>query len=96
MIDAVAFTKTLSNPGDPNLLIDDALSIIYRVPLSPAAKQTIKQQILLSNQTQDYYWSNAWNAYIANPADQSNLTIVNNRLKSLYQYLMNLAEYQLA
>jgi uncharacterized protein (DUF1800 family) len=96
VIDAVAFTKTLPNPGDPNLLIDDALSIIYRVPLSPAAKQTIKQQILLSNQTQDYYWSNAWNAYIANPADQSNLTIVNNRLKSLYQYLMNLAEYQLA
>jgi len=96
VIDAVAFTKTLPNPGDPNLLIDDALSIIYRVPLSQAAKQTIKQQILLSNQTQDYYWSNAWNAYIANPADQSNFAIVNNRLKSLYQYLMNLAEYQLA
>ncbi|MFN2438252.1 MAG: DUF1800 family protein, partial [Chitinophagaceae bacterium] len=96
VIDAVAFTKTLPNPGDPNLLIDDALSIIYRVPLSQSAKQTIKQQILLSNQTQDYYWSNAWNAYIANPADQSNFTIVNNRLKSFYQYLMNLAEYQLA
>ncbi|MDQ3682349.1 MAG: DUF1800 domain-containing protein [Bacteroidota bacterium] len=96
VIDAVAFTKTLANPGDPNLLIDDALNILYRVPLSQSAKQTIKQQILLSNQTQDYYWSNAWNAYIANPADQSNFTIVNNRLKSLYQYLMNLAEYQLA
>ncbi len=96
VIDAVAFSKTLPNAADPNLLIDDALSILYRVPLSQAAKQTIKQQILLSNQTQDYYWSNAWNAYITNPADQSNFTIVNNRLKSLYQYLMNLAEYQLA
>ncbi|MFN2458316.1 MAG: DUF1800 family protein [Chitinophagaceae bacterium] len=96
IIDAVAFTKTLPNPADPNLLIDDALKIIYRVPLSATAKQTIKQQILLSNQTADYYWSNAWNAHIAEPSNQMNYNIVNTRLKSLYQYLMNLAEYQLA
>lgn len=96
VIDAVAFTKTLPNPGDPNALIDDALAIIYRVPLSAAAKQTIKQQILLTNQTQDYYWTNAWNAYIANPADMASYNIVNSRLKSLYQYFMNLSEYQLA
>lgn len=96
MIDVVGFTKTLPNPSDPNVLIDDALAILYRVPLSTAARQTIKQQILLSNQTSDYYWTNAWNAYIANPASQADYTIVNTRLKSLYQYLMNLSEYQLA
>jgi uncharacterized protein (DUF1800 family) len=96
IIDAVAFAKTLPNPSDPNALIDDSLAVIYRVPLSASAKQAIKQQILLTNQTQDYYWSNAWNAHIANPADTASYNIVNNRLKSLYQYLMNLSEYQLA
>lgn len=96
IIDAVAFAKTLSNPADPNALIDDSLAVIYRVPLSASAKQAIKQQILLTNQTQDYYWSNAWNAHIANPADTASYNIVNTRLKSLYQYLMNLSEYQLA
>lgn len=96
LIDAVGFTKTLPNPGDPNALIEDALKIIYRVPLSAAARQTIKQQILLSNQTADYYWTNAWNAYLSNPSNVSDFTIVNNRLRSLYQYIMNLAEYQLA
>jgi uncharacterized protein (DUF1800 family) len=96
IIDAVAYTRTLSNPADPNTLIADALSNIYRVPLSAQSKQTIKEQILLSNQTQDYYWSNAWNAYIADPSNQSNYNVVNNRLKSLYQYLMDLSEYQLA
>jgi uncharacterized protein (DUF1800 family) len=95
-IDAVAFAKTLSNPSDPNTLIDDSLAILYRVPLSASAKETVKQQILLSNQTQDYYWTNAWNAYIASPNDTANFNIVNNRLKSLYQYFMNLAEYQLS
>ncbi len=96
IINAVTFTQTLPNPGDPNALIDDALAILYRMDLSAATKQSIKQQILLTNQTQDYYWTNAWTAYIADPSNQSNFNVVNTRLKSLYQYLMNLPEYQLA
>ena len=96
IIDAVAFTQALPNPGDPNVLIDDALTILYRMSLSASTIQSIKEQILLTNQTQDYYWTNAWTAYLANPANQANFNVVNTRLKSLYQYLMNLPEYQLA
>lgn len=96
VIDAVGFTKTLSNPSDPNALLDEALSIIYRVPLIAATKQTIKQQILLSGQVNDNYWTGAWQAYVTNPADTASYNIVNNRLKSLYQYLMDLSEYQLS
>jgi uncharacterized protein (DUF1800 family) len=96
VIDAVAFTLGLPNPSDPNLLLDDVLAILYRVPLSANAKQQIKEQILLTNQTQDYYWTNAWNAYVVNPTDTAAYNIINNRLKSLYQYLMNLSEYQLS
>ncbi len=96
IIDGVAFAKTLQNPEDPNVLLTEVLNVMYRVPITAAAKQTIKQQILLSNQTNDVYWTTAWNAHIANPADPTNLTIVNTRLKTLLQYLMNLAEYQLS
>ena len=96
MIDAVAFTKTLSNPSDPNALLDEVLSIILRVPISAQSKQTIKQQILLSNQVADHYWTDAWNQYINSPSNQTNYSIVNSRLKSLFQYLMSLAEYQLS
>lgn len=95
-IDPVAFTKTLPNPGDPNALINDALVMLYRVPLSDAAKQTIKKQILLTNQEQDYYWTNAWTAHITNPANDTAYQVVNMRLQSLYKYFMNLAEYQLS
>ncbi len=95
-IDTIAFTQTLSNPGDPNVLLEDALGIFYRVPLSEAAKLNIKQTILLSSQTQDYYWTNAWNGLMADPTNMTAQTIVSNRLKSLYQYLMNLSEYQLS
>jgi hypothetical protein len=95
-IDPVAFTKLLSNPGDPNILINDALELLYRVPLSDVSKQVIKKQILLSNQDQDYYWTNAWNAYLAAPTDNTVYQTVFQRLRDLYKYLMGLAEYQLA
>jgi Protein of unknown function (DUF1800) len=92
--DFVAYAKTLSNPGNPNDLIDEVLRNIYRLELSPQVKQQMKMQMLLTNQQYDYYWTNAWMAYIASPTN-ANLTIVNTRLKSLFQYLMNLSEYQL-
>jgi uncharacterized protein (DUF1800 family) len=93
--DFVAFAKTFSNPGNPNDLIDDALKYMYRVSLSPQVKQQLKSQMLLTGQQYDYYWTNAWMAYIASPT-AANLTIINTRLKALFQYLMNLSEFQLA
>lgn len=95
-IDPIAFAQSLPNPGDPNALINDSLDILYRVPLSDASKATIKKQILLSNQDQDYYWGNAWTAYTLNPSDATARQIVESRLRTLYKYLMNLAEYQLS
>ncbi|MBS1607568.1 MAG: DUF1800 domain-containing protein [Bacteroidetes bacterium] len=95
-IDTLAFTQTLPNPSDPNALVNDAVALLYRMPISDTTKQMIKQQILLSNQTSDYYWTNAWNAYLAEPTNQMVANVVSTRLKSFYQYLMNMAEYQLS
>jgi uncharacterized protein (DUF1800 family) len=94
IIDPVAFTKKLSNPSDPNILMNDALRILFRIDLSAASKTALKNQILLSNQAQDYYWTNAWAAYISNPT-AANYQVVYTRLRDLYKYLMDLAEYQL-
>ena len=95
-IDPIAFATQLSNPGDPNALIADSLEVLYRVPLSDTSKTTIKTTILLSGQVSDYYWTNAWNAYLANPTDTMAYQTVYMRLRDLYRYFMNLAEYQLA
>ncbi len=91
----VQYVQQFSNPGNPNDLIDDALKFIFRNQLSYESKKAIKTQILLSNQQWDYYWTNAWTAYIASPTT-ANFNVVNNRLKSLFQYFFNLAEYQLS
>ena len=96
IIDPVAYVKTLSNPADPNVLIADVVNHIYRISVSVNTRNQIKKDILLTGQDQDYYWSNAWNAHIANPTDMMAYTAVYTRLRDLLKYFMNLAEYHLA
>jgi uncharacterized protein (DUF1800 family) len=95
-IDAIAFAAKLPDASDPNKLISDSLDILFRYPLSDSSKEFIKRSILLSGQTEDYYWTNAWNLYKSNPTDDMAKATVDTRLQALYKYLMNLPEYHLA
>lgn len=96
VIDPTIFAKSLPNPGDPNALIADSITYLFRLPLTQASKDQLKRDIVLGGQTSDFYWTNAWTAWIANPNDTVNANIVKTKLKDLYQYLMKLAEYQLS
>jgi uncharacterized protein (DUF1800 family) len=93
--DFVAVVRNFVNPGNPNDLLEEALSYFYRLQVTPQLKQQTKTQVLLSNQQYDYYWTNAWAAYITSPTT-ANFNIINTRLKDLFKYLMDLSEYQLS
>jgi uncharacterized protein (DUF1800 family) len=94
-IDGVEFAKQTSNTADPNVLIDESVLYLYRLPISTTLKQQIKRDILLSGQNSDHYWTDAWNLFINTPTNTTNANNVRNKLRDLYKYLMNLAEYQL-
>lgn len=96
IVDPLGFASLLSHPEDPNLLISQSLDILYRVPLSTDTITVIKQTILLGGLTTDYYWTSAWQAYLANPGDPIAKGTVFTRLQTLYKYLMNLPEYHLS
>ncbi len=86
----------MPNPSDPNQLILDLNKYFLRRTLSQTLRDSIKVDILLSGQAQDYYWTNAWNAYVFSPEDLNAFSVVNNRLKNLMLYLLTkLEEYQL-
>ncbi len=94
-IDVLAFTATLTAPGDPNVLIDDLFELLHTLTPDAALKLTLKQSILLSNQIDDYYWTTAWNNYVTNPTT-TNTNTVKNRLRDLYIAILNIAEAHLA
>lgn len=95
-IDGAELVKFLSDPANPNQLIDDLTAVMYRINISPASKAQLKKDILLSGQLNDQYWTDAWNTFISTPGNASNTTSVKNKIRDLIKYLMNLAEYQLA
>ncbi len=97
IVDSIAVAKMMSNPGDPNKLIDDLCKYLHAsLTLTKTEKDAIKVGSLLSFQTQDYYWTNAWNDHINDPTSTAKKAIVTSRLQVLLKYLMNLSEYQLS
>ena len=94
-IDVLAFTKTLSNPSDPNKLIEDSTYILSPNKFDKEQTDNLKKNFLLSGQSTDYYWTEAWNEYIAKPDDEAAKSVILNRLRPYYQFVLARAEYQL-
>ncbi len=93
--DVIAFVQTLSDPTDPNKLINDSLDILFSIDTDTALFNYLKS-ILLSGQLTDSYWTSAWSDYTAQPGNQTYLNIVKTRLTQMFKYLLDLAEYQLS
>ena len=94
-IDVLTYVNALSNPGNPNLLIRDTVAHLCAIGLTPEVIQFLKS-ILLSGQSTDSYWTDAWTSYKANPTNVVARNMVLSRLNSMFSYLMNLPEYQLS
>lgn len=92
--DILSFVKTLENPGELNALIAELIELFIPLELSQSVVDKLKL-IVLSGQTQDYYWTTAWNAYIGDPDNEGLKNLVQSRLRYLFQNFFQLAEYQL-
>ena len=93
--DYFAFASKLKKPEDPNQLIAESVELLYGVGIDKTFQDGLKKDILLDGQTSDYYWTDAWNAYKANPKDAMNAKTVLTRIQNLYKFLIASAEYQL-
>ncbi len=88
--------KKLDNPSDPNALIDEVVALILAPPISDTVKKALKTNFLLQGQSNDYYWTDAWNGYIADPGTSDpESKQVPMMLQNLFNYLMSAAEYHL-
>lgn len=93
--DIIALTESIPNAEDPNALIDYLVNLFHPYDASVEQKANLKS-LLLSGQTQDYYWTFAWQDYLADPSDENKKVAVFFRLFSLYKQIMNMAEFQLS
>lgn len=94
-IDYLNFVSQIPNADDPVILIDYLCNLLLGISLSQTKKDSLRVNHLLSGQTSNYYWTNAWTAYIANP-NTANTNIVKPRLLGLFLDLTRLPEFQLS
>jgi uncharacterized protein (DUF1800 family) len=96
-IDVIAYIQHFSDAvcTDPNQLVSECIKYLFPLDLSLNQKDIIKTQTLLSNQTEDYYWSDAWQAYKSNPGDEMAKDLVQTRLRNMFTTILQYAEYQL-
>lgn len=93
--DPIAFATSMPDPADPNALVADSAKYLYGISIGPLSSAYLKS-FLLTGQPDDFYWVDAWNAYIQDPSDQTNLGIVKTRLQAMYKYMLQQAEYHLS
>jgi uncharacterized protein (DUF1800 family) len=93
--DVVGYTGTLTNPEDPNLLIQEVIDRHYSEDVSQTLKDYLKS-ILLNGQITDDYWTDAWNNYVSDPTNMTYYTTIQTRLQYMFKYIMDLSEFQLA
>lgn len=93
-IDILDAVSQFAGAADPDLLISHYAALTAGIELGQLEHDMLKGY-LLSGQTTNYYWTNAWNNYLANP-DVANTTIVKTRLVNMFRELMRLGQHQLS
>ena len=93
-IDPIAFIQTLSDPTDPNVIINESAQRLFAI--TPTAAQIAFLKDTLLPGLPDYEWTTEWAAYLANPTNAGTLSAVKNKLVALYALMMEMPEYQLS
>ena len=93
VIDPIAFADQVSDPTDPNILIDEFSQALFPFPITTNQKNFLKETLIPG--LPDYEWTIEWTDYKANPTDQTKLTAVKTKLQQLLKFMIDMAEYQL-
>ncbi len=92
--DYLKYTASLSDPADPNTLIDDVIRLHMPKEIDASQKADLKG-ILLSGQNTDSYWTNAWLDYTSDTSDEMKRETVRSRLQFFYLTFFQMPEFQL-
>jgi uncharacterized protein (DUF1800 family) len=94
-VDVLAFANGYINADNPDQLIQYCCDMLLGLDISASHKYSLKVATLLSGQTSNYYWTQAWQAYKSTP-NTTNTNTVKTRLTSLIKELLHLPEHHLA
>ena len=93
-MDVFNFAEKISDPSDPNKVVNESLEYFLSMPPTENLKKSTKE-FLLPGGLPDSNWTNVWNTYKSNPGDATNTKTCKDLLTYMLYSILNLAEYQL-
>lgn len=93
-IDHIKYLDSLSQPNDPDVVMNEVVSYLFPNPLAQNQIETIRT-IFLNGYTKTA-WSTAYTAYKADPTNEAKRLPLVQRMTNLLRYLMRMPEYQLS
>ncbi len=93
IIDSIAFVNQVSDPSDPNVIINEFAQLLFPIVITDNQKAFLKGVLIPG--LPDYEWTVEWNDYLADPTNQTKLNSVKSKLQALLAFMMDMAEYQL-
>lgn len=94
LIDVIAFVKGLGTISDPTVMISAIASLLFPVTLTDTQLAGLND-ILLPG-LPDYEWDAEWSDYTADPTNATKQKTVEDKLRTLFKYMLAMAEYQLS
>jgi uncharacterized protein (DUF1800 family) len=93
IIDAIGYVNTLSDPSDPNVIVNETAQFLFGVALTDSQKTFLKGVLIPG--LPDYEWTSEWYTYVADPTNTTKLNAVKSKLQTLLSFMMSMPEYQL-
>lgn len=93
-IDVLATIAQLSDPTDPNLMIEELTNWLFCNPIIPEQLDYLKG-ILLPG-LPDYEWTIEYNDYLANPNDTNLKNAIESKLRAMFKAMLSMPEYYLS
>jgi hypothetical protein len=92
-IDVINMVESTSDPLDINKMLIEISNNLFAYALPEATINTLKE--ILIPGLPDFEWTIEYLAFRQNPDDEDLKRIITTKLRSMFNYLMNLPEFQL-
>lgn len=90
-IDVLNFISSLTNPEDPNELIDEMALILFPKALSQTQRDLLKDMLIPG--LPDFEWTLEYGLYLEDPTDEERSLSVEKRLRNMIQAMLSLPQF---
>jgi len=92
-LDLISFIAQMSDPFNPNILIDDIVEVLFARPISQNQHDFLKN--LLIPGLPDASWTMEYSEFLADPTDPDRIEGIKNKLKAMFGIMLKMPEFYL-